>query len=236
MGKRSATHHGARTITKPHPQLLIMPTIPLQIEAISTIEHNPLRLQQPPLQAITAIACHAARNLTLRIHHPMPRNIGARIKLPQHPPHQPRPPWQPRHRRHLAIGRHPALGNPPDNRANRRHDLIAISRISLDQLAHALPKFGSHLPHARRVLGDVIGAVLKMMSLGSGRLPGNRQSRAPLRRRANRPRRKPAAAVRANIEKPMLRAISAERAFVTADPRLRRGGRQVLVTELAVRP
>ena len=61
--------------------------------------------------------------------------------------------------------------------------------------------------------------------------PGRHSVRGP-----DRPRRKTAAAVRADIVQFVLDAIRAERAFIGADPRFRRVRRQVLVAIFAVRP
>ena len=58
----------------------------------------------------------------------------------------------------------------------------------------------------------------------------------PFGRGPDRPRRKTAAAVRADIVQLVLDAIRAERAFIGTDPRVRRVRRQVLVAIFAVRP
>src|SRR5262245_46660288 len=70
---------------------------------------------------------------------------------------------------------------------------------------------------ARRVLAEAVAAL-------------------PVLRRPDRPRGKPAAAVRANVPEDALDARRAERAFVGADPRLERVGRQRLVAVFAGRP
>src|SRR5438552_2355 len=59
---------------------------------------------------------------------------------------------------------------------------------------------------------------------------------APLGLRADRARHKAAAAIRADVEQRMLDAIGAERALITADPRIGRVGRQILVAVFAIRP
>src|SRR5579863_1092750 len=75
-----------------------------------------------------------------------------------------------------------------------------------------------------------------MHAFGRSWLLFQRYSRPPLPRGPDRPRCKSAAAVRAHIVKLALDAVRAERALVSADARLRRVSRKVLVAILAVRP
>src|SRR5258707_11348967 len=63
-----------------------------------------------------------------------------------------------------------------------------------------------------------------------------RHAGPPFLRRSDRPRRKAAAAVRADIVQLGLDAVGAERAFESADAGVRRVRRQVLVAIFAVRP
>ena len=97
----------------------------------------------------------------------------------------------------------------------------------------ALP---AHIPDPRRMRGDVVGLYLRCTRLSDGGCFATDTPGPPFPRRADRPRRKTAAAVRADIVQPGLDAVRAERAFVGADPRFRRIRRQVLVAIFAVRP
>src|ERR1700756_2760196 len=74
-----------------------------------------------------------------------------------------------------------------------------------------------------------------MHPLVGGRMFRDADSRPPLPCRADRPRRKDAAAVWADVEDFRLHAIGAEGAFVGADARVERVGRQILVAIFAVR-
>src|SRR5262249_48448254 len=67
---------------------------------------------------------------------------------------------------------------------------------------------------ARRMRGDVFETVLQMHALVRRRLLRRAHARAPFLRRADRPRRKAAAAVRADIAEFCLDAIGAEGALV----------------------
>ena len=87
----------------------------------------------------------------------------------------------------------------------------------------------------RRMRGDIVEAVLQMHALVRRRLLRHRHARPPFLRGPDRPRHKTAAAVRADIVQLVLDAVRAERAFIGADPRLRRIRRQVLVAIFAVR-
>ena len=84
--------------------------------------------------------------------------------------------------------------------------------------------------------GDRLATVGETHAFCRGRPLGQRQSRPPLLRWSNRPRRKAAAAVRADIVQFRLDAIRAERAFVRADAGFRRIRRQVFVAIFAIRP
>jgi len=65
-----------------------------------------------------------------------------------------------------------------------------------------------------------------------------RRSRMPRQhpRRPDRPRHQPAAAVRADIPHNPLRTRRTKRALITANPRIRRLRRQILIAALATRP
>ena len=73
-----------------------------------------------------------------------------------------------------------------------------------------------------------------MDALRRGRVLAHAYAGAALDRRADRPRREAAAAVRADVVQHRLDAMGAEGAFVAADAGLRRVRRQVLVAALAV--
>src|SRR5271169_1868736 len=75
-----------------------------------------------------------------------------------------------------------------------------------------------------------------MHPLRRSRLLLDRHPRPPFLRGPDRPRGKSAAAVRAHIAKLALDAVRTESALVTADARLRRIGRKVLVAIFAVWP
>src|SRR4051794_39266549 len=63
----------------------------------------------------------------------------------------------------------------------------------------------------------------------------DRQSGTPFPRGPDRPRHKPAAAVRANIMQFVLDAVCTKRAFIAADARVRRMRRKILVAIFAIR-
>src|SRR5260370_31950452 len=88
---------------------------------------------------------------------------------------------------------------------------------------------------AGRVLANIVEAVGEMHPLIRWRALLDRQSRPPFLRRTDRRRDKTAAAVRAHIVQPVLDAVRTERAFVTADARIHRSRRKILVAILAVR-
>src|SRR5579863_8176277 len=75
-----------------------------------------------------------------------------------------------------------------------------------------------------------------MHALGRSRLLRQRHPRPPFARGPDRPRGKAAAAVRTDVTKLALDTVRAERTLVSADARLRRISRKVLVAILAVRP
>ena len=89
---------------------------------------------------------------------------------------------------------------------------------------------------SRRMRGNILDAVFQMHALVRRQLLGDAHAGPPLGRGPDRPRRKTAAAVRADIVQLVVDAIRAERAFVGTDPRVRRIRRQVLVAIFAVRP
>src|ERR1700722_4594472 len=83
--------------------------------------------------------------------------------------------------------------------------------------------------------GNLVESILETNPLVGRRLLSRRYARPPFGRGPDRPRRKTAAAVRADIVQPVLDAIGAEGALIAADPRFRRGWRKVLVAIFAVR-
>jgi len=108
------------------------------------------------------------------------------------------------------------------------------SRNDGDRISSALLR--RDIPKLRRVLANIVETVGQMYPLVRWRALLDRQSRPPFLRRADRPRDKTAAAVRAHIVQPVLDAVRAERAFVTADSRFRCMRRKILVTIFAVWP
>src|SRR6266849_6150770 len=95
---------------------------------------------------------------------------------------------------------------------------------------------GRDIPKLRRMLNYIVETVGQMYPLVRWRALLDRQSRPPFLRRADRPRDKTTAAVRAHIVQLVLDAVRAERAFVRADARFHRSWRKILVAILAVRP
>src|SRR5579863_10282879 len=75
-----------------------------------------------------------------------------------------------------------------------------------------------------------------MHALGRSRLLRQRHPRPPFARGPDRPRGKAAAAVRTDVTKLALDTVRAERTLISADARLCRISRKVLVAILAVRP
>ncbi len=69
-------------------------------------------------------------------------------------------------------------------------------------------------------------------ALRRGGMRGEADARPPFGRRADRTRRKAAAAIRADIEQLRRHAIGAEGALVAADAGIARRGRQVLVATI----
>ena len=67
-------------------------------------------------------------------------------------------------------------------------------------------------------------------------MAGEAYPRPPLIDGANRPRHKPAAAIRADIVQHLFDTLGAERALVSTDAGIRRAGRQVLIAAFAVGP
>jgi hypothetical protein len=98
------------------------------------------------------------------------------------------------------------------------------------------PLLWRNVPDPRHMHGDVIKRVFQMYPLVRRRLRGNANARPPLLCGADWPRRKAAAAVRADIVDLARNAIGAEGAFVRADACLRRIRRKVPVAIFAVRP
>src|SRR5262249_26570809 len=88
-----------------------------------------------------------------------------------------------------------------------------LDRRSESRMARGIDRAVAHLA-ARGILPEIIVAV-------------------PVARRTDGPRRKVAAAIRADVVQHVGDACGAERAFVRADARLQRGGRQRLVAVLA---
>ena len=86
----------------------------------------------------------------------------------------------------------------------------------------------------RRIRGDLVKAEFEPHFFLGRRLPCGRDARSPLPRRPDRSRCKAAAAVRADIEKPVLDAGRAEGAFIGTDPRVLRGWRKILVAIFAI--
>src|SRR5882724_7154968 len=84
-------------------------------------------------------------------------------------------------------------------------------------------------PDPRDMRGDVIERVFQMHALVRRRLLDDACARPPFLRGADRPRRKAAAAVWADIIDLGRDAVRAEGAFVGADPRVQRVRRKVLV-------
>src|SRR5262245_27254279 len=85
------------------------------------------------------------------------------------------------------------------------------------------------IPQPRALRSDIIDTVLQMHPLVRRRVLHHAHARSPFLRRADRPRGKAAAAVRADVTELGLHAIRTERAFVRADPSVGRARRQVLV-------
>src|SRR3982074_1070837 len=109
------------------------------------------------------------------------------------------------------------------------------SRNDGDRISSALLR--RDIPKLRRVLANIVETVGQMYPLVRWRALLDRQTPPPFLRPAGpRPRDKTAAAVRAHIVQPVLDAVRAERAFVTADSRFRCMRRKILVTIFAVWP
>ena len=100
----------------------------------------------------------------------------------------------------------------------------------------SLAIFRIDIPPTRRMRSDILDAVFKMHALVRGQLLDDAYAGPPLGRGPDRPRHEATAAVRADIVQLGVDAIRAERAFVGANPRLRRVRRQILVAIFAVRP
>src|SRR3954452_18582516 len=82
---------------------------------------------------------------------------------------------------------------------------------------------------------DILAAVLQMHPLVRRCLLGRAHARPPFLYGADRARGKAAAAVGADVEQFRLDAVSAERAFIGADPRIGCVRRQVAVAIFTVR-
>ena len=126
-----------------------------------------------------------------------------------------------------ASAKHPAPGS-----SKFRVLVLRIPGMTFE----ALTLLRRNIPYPRRMRRDIFDTEFQVHPLVRRRLLDDAHARPPLLRRPDRPRRKTAAAVRADIVKLGLDAIRAERAFIGADPRLRRIRRQVLVAIFAVRP
>src|ERR1700709_353757 len=86
-----------------------------------------------------------------------------------------------------------------------------------------------NIPQLRRMRGNILDAVFEMYPLVRRRMLCDAHAGTPFRRRPDRTRHKPAAAVRADIAELALDAIRTERALIGADPRFRCIRRQILV-------
>jgi hypothetical protein len=106
------------------------------------------------------------------------------------------------------------------------------SRNGLD----SSPLLRRNIPQARGMCRNILDAVLQMHPLVRGQLLRHAHPRPPLGRWPDRPRRKAATAVRADVMQLVVHAIRAERAFVGTDPRVGCVRRQILVAIFAVRP
>ena len=83
--------------------------------------------------------------------------------------------------------------------------------------------------------GDVFKTVFQMHAFVGRRLFRKADTGPPFPRRTDRPGRKAAAAIRADIAEFGFHAAGAERAFIGADARVHCRWRQVLVAKFAVR-
>jgi len=117
-----------------------------------------------------------------------------------------------------------------------RKDRIASSQARLAMTAwRTSPHLRRNILNPRALRGDFVEPILETNPLVRRRLLCGTNARPPFIRRPDRPRRKAAAAVRADIVQLVLGAVGAEGALIAADARLRRRWRKVLVAIFAVR-
>src|SRR5579862_1665753 len=117
--------------------------------------------------------------------------------------------------------------------ARPRRASAAIVDLGSFRMASALR--GRNIPDALRVRLDVVVAVGQRHALGRRRPLGDGKPRPPFGCRADRPRLKTAAAVRADVEQYVVDAVGAEDAFKGADARNSRCRWQIAVAAFAVR-
>jgi hypothetical protein len=114
---------------------LFGPAEALQVAVVSVIELDAFLFQQALLQIVAAIAGQSVGHLALRVDDAMPRNIGCRFEVLEYLADKASTPRQAGHRRDLAIGGNPALGNAANYSANRRGGFLASVWCCPKQLA-----------------------------------------------------------------------------------------------------
>ena len=97
-----------------------------------------------------------------------------------------------------------------------------------------LAVFGWNIPQLPRECGDLLGRPFEVDPRCRRRPFGKTNSGTPLADRPDRAWRKPATAIRADIEQNLVDALGAERALERTNSRIHRVGRQVLVAIFAI--
>src|SRR5215469_715386 len=108
--------------------------------------------------------------------------------------------------------------------------------IQTGQAIDTLAVLRRDITHATRKFGDLITRPTHVDPLGRGGVFAEANTGAPLRDRAKWTRRKPAAAIRTDIEEHGFYTVGAEGALIAADASVGRVGRQVLIAALAIGP
>src|SRR5579871_4525327 len=107
-------------------------------------------------------------------------------------------------------------------RSIRTNSLDCFVAALLAMTTRGSPLLRRNAPDPRRMRRDVVERIFQMHPLVGRHLLDGADACPPLALRADRPRHKTAAAVRANVEEFCFRAVRTERAFVGADARLQR--------------